>query len=100
LFKYMYGVKLDDVKVNGKSTGVCDQGKECLVTFDSGTSLMSVPTFAEGVLSKQGIPTHDTPVKCGGSSDFGDLTFVIGGKDYTLSNGEWMFKESSGNSFA
>lgn len=23
LFKYMYGVKLDDVKVNGKSTGVC-----------------------------------------------------------------------------
>jgi hypothetical protein len=24
LFKYMYGVKLDDLKVNGKSTGVCD----------------------------------------------------------------------------
>lgn len=48
-FKYMYGVKLDDMKVNGKSTGVCE-GKECLITFDSGTSLMSLPTFAENML--------------------------------------------------
>jgi len=95
----MYGVKLDDVKVNGKSTGVCDQGTECLVTFDSGTSLMSVPSFAEEVLSKQGIPTSDSPVKCSGSGDFGDLTFVIGGKDYTISNSEWMFKDKS-SSFA
>lgn len=48
-YKYMYGVKLDDVKVNGKSTGVCENrpaAKDCLITFDSGTSLMSVPTFA------------------------------------------------------
>lgn len=45
----MYGVKLDDIKVNGKSTKVCEDrpaGKDCLITFDSGTSLMSVPTFA------------------------------------------------------
>lgn len=45
----MYGVKLDDIKVNGKSSKVCEDrpaGKDCLITFDSGTSLMSVPTFA------------------------------------------------------
>merc|ERR1712185_173103 len=48
----MYGVKLDDLKVNGKSTGVCETGKECLITFDSGTSLMSVPSFAETILNK------------------------------------------------
>ena len=30
----------------------------------------------------------------------GDLTFVIGGKEYTLPNDEWMFKETSGSSFA
>ena len=41
----MYGVQLDDLKVNGKSTNVCTDG-ECLITFDSGTSLMSIPTFA------------------------------------------------------
>lgn len=45
-FKYMYGIKFDDIKINGKSTGVCGLGKECLITFDSGTTLMSIPTFA------------------------------------------------------
>lgn len=44
-FKYMFGVKLDDVKFNGVSTGLC-ASRECLITFDSGTSLMSMPTFA------------------------------------------------------
>lgn len=51
LFKYMFGVKLDDVKINGKSTDVC-RGKECLITFDSGTSLMSMPQFAVDQLKK------------------------------------------------
>jgi hypothetical protein len=51
-FKYMYGVKLDDIKVNGMSTGVCETSKGCLITFDSGTSLMSVPSFAEDILNK------------------------------------------------
>ena len=43
--KYMFGVKLDDVLVNGKSTNLC-QDRECLITFDSGTSDMSIPKFA------------------------------------------------------
>jgi hypothetical protein len=47
----MFGVKLDDVKINGKSTDVC-RGKECLITFDSGTSLMSMPQFAVDQLKK------------------------------------------------
>jgi len=55
-FKYMFGVKLDDVKVNGKSTEVC-KGQECLITFDSGTSLMSMPHFATDKLKKLGIPS-------------------------------------------
>ena len=47
LFQYMFGVKLDDIKFNGKSTGIChDRPQGCLITFDSGTSLMSMPTFA------------------------------------------------------
>lgn len=67
-FKYMYGVKLDDVKVNGKTTGVCATGKECLITFDSGTSLMSIPSFADEMFSKAGIPTFDSPHKCNGAA--------------------------------
>jgi phytepsin len=45
-YKYMFGVKMDDIKIGGKSTGVCSDGKECLITFDSGTSLMSMPKYA------------------------------------------------------
>lgn len=44
-FKYMFGVKLDDILVGGKSTHLCES-RECLITFDSGTSLMSMPSFA------------------------------------------------------
>jgi len=39
----MYGVKLDDILIGGKSTGVCKAGKECLITFDSGNAGMSIP---------------------------------------------------------
>ena len=52
LFKYMYGVQLDDIKVGGKSTGVCKSADECLITFDSGTSLMSMPPFAAEIFEK------------------------------------------------
>lgn len=48
-FKYMFGVTLDDVKFNGKSTDIC-KNRECLITFDSGTSLMSMPSFATSYL--------------------------------------------------
>ena len=86
----MFGVKLDDVLVNGKSTKLCE-GKECLITFDSGTSLMSMPSFATDSLNKQGIPTSNNPVSCKNEQQFGELTLVIGGKNYVLSNDEWMF---------
>jgi cathepsin D len=89
-FKYMFGVKLDDVKINGKSQGLCNN-RECLITFDSGTSLMSMPTFATQVLAKNKIPTANHPIPCQNAAQFGDMTLVIGGKDYTISNDEWMF---------
>jgi len=47
VYKYMYGVKLDDIKINGKAMNICEGRKEgCLITFDSGTSLLSFPNFA------------------------------------------------------
>jgi hypothetical protein len=46
-YKYMFGVKLDDVKVGGKSLNMCaGKAEGCMITFDSGTSLMSFPTWA------------------------------------------------------
>lgn len=62
-FKYMFGVKLDDVLFNGKSANLC-KDTECLITFDSGTSLMSMPTHATKKLEASGIPTAQKGVAC------------------------------------
>jgi hypothetical protein len=43
MFKNMFAIQLDDIKVNGKSTGACKVVKECLLIIDSGTSTMSMP---------------------------------------------------------
>lgn len=93
-FKYMFGVALDDVLVNGKSTRLCES-RSCLITFDSGTSLMSMPQFATDALNKQGIPTAAKAVSCKNEKQFGELTLVIGGKNYVLDNDEWMFPAQS-----
>ena len=92
LFKYMFGVKLDDIKVNGKAMNMCDNREDgCLITFDSGTSLMSFPNWAAEKMKINHYPTSNHVVPCKNNEQFGDLTLVINGKDYTLSNEEWMF---------
>jgi len=48
-FKYMYAMNLDDIKVNGKSLfkdGCKKDGKKCLITIDSGTSHLAMPSWA------------------------------------------------------
>jgi hypothetical protein len=91
-YKYMFGVKLDDIKVNGKSLEMCkDRSEGCLITFDSGTSLMSFPTWGAEKMMQNKLPTANFVVPCQSHTQFGDMTLVIGGKDYVLSNEEWMF---------
>lgn len=90
-FRYMYGVQLDDVLVNGKSINVCGSTKTCLITFDSGTSLMSFPPFASQALVEAGIPTSTQGVRCRSEKEFGEMTLVIEGINYVLNNDEWMF---------
>lgn len=90
----MFGVQLDDILVNGKSTKLCE-GRQCLITFDSGTSLMSMPGFATEALNKQGIPTANKAVSCKNEKQFGEMTLVIGGQNYVLDNDEWMFPAQS-----
>ena len=54
----MFGVKFEDIIINGKSTNICGEWNphKCLITFDSGTSLMSMPKHATLFLSNLGIP--------------------------------------------
>lgn len=97
-FKYMYGIKLDDIKIAGKSTGVCNGNSECLLTIDSGTSYMSIPSYASKMLTKQGIPLYDKNTKCTSMKQYGDITFTIGGKDYPIPMEDWLFPELDASS--
>ena len=94
LFKYMFGIQLDDILINGESVGLC--GSEginktnCLITVDSGTSYMSMPTWAEDVLRGR-VPTVEEPVDCNTPAEFGTFTWVINGKDFTFEPDEWIY---------
>jgi len=45
-YQQLYGVKLDDILINGKSYGFCSKKRnndDCMVTFDSGSTYASFP---------------------------------------------------------
>ena len=66
-YQYMFGVHFEDILFNGQKSGVCDQEDSkhrCLITFDSGTSLMSMPKYATDYLGKKGVPTSNHVKKC------------------------------------
>ena len=93
VFKYMYGIQLDDIKMNGKSLGLCGpQGKQkdCVITVDSGTTFASVPGWAYNEIMGK-VPTLDNGVDCKSEEDFGKLTWVINGKEYSMEANEWVY---------
>lgn len=91
--KLFWAVKLDDIKVNGVSTGFCSrEGANCTVCPDSGTSLLTFPQKALKQFKSQ----------YGGSTDcteddllqFPDLTYVIDGIDYDVPSHHWVKRET------
>ena len=91
-YKYMFGVPFENILFDGKASDICEKGShKCLITFDSGTSLMSMPKFATDELAKKGVPSAAHVKKCESETQYGNMSFVIGGKNYELSNDEWMF---------
>lgn len=93
LHKLMFGIQLDDIKVNGKAMKICGkEGQEkCLITVDSGTSEMTMPTWAlNQVIGK--MPLKYNSMICRNQTDYGDLTFIINGFEYTLPNDDWVNK--------
>ena len=90
MFKYMFGLKLDDVLVNGRSVVDC-KVRECLVTVDSGTAQLGFPKWAyEEARGK--MPLRDFGVPCSSPEEFGSLEYVIDGKKYSLANEKWTFE--------
>jgi len=85
--------------IGGKSLGLCNFYSECLITVDSGTSMMAMPYAAYDKLVGNYPTTHE-PVACKSVKDFGALTFVINGKHYTLEADEWIYPPIFTNSYA
>jgi hypothetical protein len=94
-YKYMYGIRLDDIKVAGKSLGVCEGRENCLVTIDSGSSMNAFPHYAHKILKEHGLPSAGGNVECKAPSDFGEMTFVINGREYIIPTREWVWQANS-----
>lgn len=90
-FKYMYGVKLDDIIVGGKRLNVCEGEKYCLVTFDTGSSVSIMPDFVHKKLADNNLPAKGKAFDCEGPQQFGDMIFLIGGKEYIVPAEEWVY---------
>ena len=48
-----WSISLDDILVNGQSLGLCDSQRDCLITPDSGTSLVTFPSWAYDIFLDQ-----------------------------------------------
>lgn len=79
-----WSLKLMDVKVRGKGTGVCPNG--CKVAIDSGTSLLTGPTAG----AKKVLNALQLDPGCANFDKLGDLTFVL---EATDENGKTFNKE-------
>mmetsp|Transcript_30672 Transcript_30672/g.37955 ORF Transcript_30672/g.37955 Transcript_30672/m.37955 type:complete len:350 (+) Transcript_30672:379-1428(+) len=87
--KRFWAVKLDDIKVNGVSTGFCTRtGANCTIAPDSGTSLLTFPQKALTEFNQQ----YGDSVDCSESefTSFPDLVYVIRGVEYRVPPHHWI----------
>lgn len=75
--KLFWSLKLDDVKVGGRSLGLCDD-RDCRMTPDSGTSQLCMPDWAFDMW-KRTEWYGEQPCEVGGETKRPELTFVING---------------------
>lgn len=85
--RLFWSLQLDDVLIDGKSTGYCKQ-RQCYGAPDSGTSLMTFPSGAYREFQAQygdSIPCYD-----GDQFEFPNITFVIDGINYDIPSHHWI----------
>ena len=84
-----WSIKLDDILIGGVSTGYCNQeGVNCLVCPDSGTSLATFPEGHFNHFQKD----YGDKVDCemGQELNFPDITYVINGINYDMPSHHWV----------
>lgn len=85
--KLFFSIALDDILIDDVSTGLCDD-KDCLVTPDTGTSLLTFPSWAIKEFNKK--YEKDKSEACESEFDYGQITYVINGIEYPLPAHHWM----------
>lgn len=93
--KFMFGIKLDDIKVNGKALNVCERlrnPEKCMITIDSGSTTGMVPIDSIPAFTSNQIPIANHMAECDSAEDIGSITWVINGKEYTLNADEWIIE--------
>jgi hypothetical protein len=88
--QYYWTIKLDDVKYNGKSLGLCPPDG-CRAVLDTGTTLITGPTDSLRTL----LDTIPADNDCNNYDESGDITFVFNGSEYTLTKDEYIIKTTS-----
>ena len=91
-----FSITLDDVLINGQSLGLCTEERNCLITPDSGTSLITFPSWAYELFEDE----YGDAVDCEEGYEYkqGDITFVIGGDSYSLPSHHWNERMKTKNS--
>jgi len=84
--KYYWAIELDDIKLGGRSLGLCIGG--CKAVIDTGTTLITGPTDDLRRLLRA-IPVEND---CSHYMLATDLTFVFNGDEYTLTPEEYILK--------
>lgn len=87
--KLFWSINLEDVKINGNSLGMCSEEDPCLFTPDTGTSLITMPSWATDKF-KQDHPEWGVATACDSEFTYGDLTYVINGIEYPIPSHHWM----------
>jgi len=96
--KLFWSVKLDDVRIGDVSLGLCgDDTDPCRFTPDTGTSLLTFPSWAKKQFKKDH-PNWENGEDCTSEFAYGDLTYVINGIDYTIPANHWMERTVNENS--
>jgi cathepsin D len=84
--KYYWTIKLTDIRYNGQSLGICNNG--CKAVVDTGTTLNTGPTRDIMTLLNK-IPVDND---CSGYDKAGVISYVFGSEEYQLKVDEYIVK--------
>ncbi|OMJ74597.1 hypothetical protein SteCoe_26458 [Stentor coeruleus] len=82
--EYYWVIIIDDIKIGGKSLGLCPNG--CKAAVDTGTSFLTAPPEEMKVLAKE------FDLNCENTDLLPNLVFQINGKDFSVSGKDIVFK--------